>query len=196
MADGSNEPKIRALVDADIPAVHAIYSNAVSTGIASWEYSPPTLEEMGSRIEVVRRAGYPYLVAQVEGAEGDDEIAGYAYASSYRGRPGYRFTVENSVYVSAAHHRRGIARALLTELIDHCSELGFRQMIAVIGAERALDHESASVALHRSLGFDQVARLPAIGFKFDRWLDSVIMQRSLGPGGDEPPVEPPDEPTW
>lgn len=182
MDDKSTGPTIRPLVGTDIPAVHRIYSHAVLTGIASWEFVPPTLDEMHSRIDVITQAGYPYLVAELDG-----EIAGYAYASSYRGRPGYRFTVENSVYVNAAHHRLGIGRALLLELIDRCSDLGFRQMIAVIGSERGPAGPSASVALHRSLGFEQVAHLPGIGFKFDRWLDSVVMQRTLGDGCDSQP---------
>ena len=109
----------------------------------------------------------------------DDLLVGYTYASSYRPRPGYRYTVENSIYVDPAYQRRGIARQLMQTLIVACTAQGYRQMVAVIG-----DSENhASIALHHTLGFAHVARLPNLGFKFGRWLDSVMMQRALGDGG-------------
>lgn len=157
----------------DIPPIHAIYSNSVLQETASWELTPPDAEEMGRRMQGVLDAGYPYFVATL-----DDQVIGYSYANHYRPRPGYRFTVENSIYVHPEYQRRGIARQLMTTVIDACTARGFRQMVAVIG-----DSENhASIALHRSLGFVQVGLLPTIGFKFGRWLDGVLMQRALGDG--------------
>jgi L-amino acid N-acyltransferase YncA len=156
-----------------IPAIHAIYSHSVIHGTASWELTPPGEAELGRRMATVLEQGYPYFVAQLGGS-----VVGYTYASSYRTRPGYRYTVENSVYVANGLQGRGIGRALLGHLINACAERGFRQMIAVIGDSQ----NTASIALHRSLGFVQVGLLPNIGFKFGRWLDSVLMQRALGDG--------------
>lgn len=162
--------KIRAAAPDDIPAITAIYADNVRHGTASWEYEAPGENEMRARMNALLEKGYPYLVAELV-----DEIAGYTYASAYRPRPGYRFTVENSVYVAPATQRRGVARRLMTELIAQCEQRGFRQMIAVIGDSGNV----ASIALHQSLGFTHVATLSQIGFKFDRWLDSVLMQREL-----------------
>ena len=127
---------------------------------------------------VIVDQGYPYLVAEV-----GTTIAGYAYAGPYRPRPGYRFTVENSVYVEALWRGRGIGRHLLQALIEACTTLGFRQMVAVIGDSQ----NHASLALHRSLGFTEVGLLPTIGFKSGQWLDAVLMQRALGNGADTLP---------
>ena len=157
----------------DISPIHAIYCNSVLQETASWELTPPDVAEMGRRMQGVLEQGYPYFVATL-----DEQVVGYSYANNYRPRPGYRFTVENSIYVHPAFQRRGIARQLMTTVIDACTARGFRQMIAVIG-----DSENqASIALHRSLGFVQVGLLPTIGFKFGRWLDGVLMQRPLGEG--------------
>jgi phosphinothricin acetyltransferase len=128
---------------------------------------------MQERMEAVVGQGYPYLVVELDG-----RVVGYTYASSYRPRLGYRFTVENSVYVDADYQGRGLGRQLLTGLIQACSQRPYRQMVAVIGDSQ----NQASVALHRSMGFVQVGLLPNIGYKFGRWLDSVLMQRSLGAG--------------
>ncbi|MCB0063621.1 MAG: N-acetyltransferase [Caldilineaceae bacterium] len=171
---------IRPVTLGDVPAIHHIYSESVRTWTASWELVPPDAAEMARRIQAILEQHYPYYVGIL-----DDTLVGYTYASSYRARPGYRFTVENSIYVTPAYQRRGIARQLLQTLIDTCSTLGYRQMVAVIG-----DSENhASIALHRQLGFTQVALLPNLGFKFGRWLDSVMMQRALGDGGSSLPTE-------
>lgn len=156
-----------------VPAITAIYAESVLHGIASWELEPPDTTEIARRMGDVLARGYPYLVALADG-----EILGYAYASSYRPRPGYRFTVEDSVYVAPAWQGRGIGRQLLVALIEATAVLGYRQMIAVIGGSE----NTASIALHAALGFSHVGLLPAIGFKHGRWLDGVLMQRALGEG--------------
>ncbi|HRW08236.1 MAG TPA: N-acetyltransferase family protein [Caldilineaceae bacterium] len=172
--------EIRPVVLADVPAINQIYSESVLTWTASWELTPPDDAEMTKRVQSLLSQGYPYVVGIVE-----DRLVGYSYASSYRARPGYRFTVENSIYVDPAYQRRGIARALMQHVIDACTAKGYRQMVAVIG-----DSENhASIALHQRLGFTKVAMLPNLGFKFGRWLDSVMMQRALGEGGTTLPVE-------
>lgn len=164
----------------DIPPIHAIYCNSVLQETASWELTPPDAAEMGRRMQGVLDQGYPYFVATL-----DEQVVGYSYANHYRPRPGYRFTVENSIYVHPAFQRRGIARQLMTKVIESCTARGFRQMIAVIG-----DSENhASLALHHSLGFVQVGLLPTIGFKFGRWLDGVLMQRALGEGNTTLPTD-------
>ncbi len=168
---------VRPAIPADIPAILAIYRPAVIDGTASWEYEPPDEAEMGRRFEAVTSAGYPYLVAERKG-----HVIGYAYASAYRTRPGYRFVVENSVYVAADIQRSGAGRALLAALIDACTARGYRQMVAVIGDSA----NQASIALHRSQGFTFCGVIHAIGWKHDCWLDSVIMQRALGPGDTAP----------
>lgn len=170
---------IRNATLADIPPIHAIYYNSVLHETASWELTPPDAEEMGRRMQGVLDAGYPYFVATLE-----DQVIGYSYANYYRPRPGYRFTVENSIYVHPDYQRRGIARQLMTQVIDACTARGLRQMVAVIGDSQNI----ASITLHRSLGFVQVGLLPTIGFKFGRWLDGVIMQRALGEGNTTLPV--------
>lgn len=171
---------IRPVTLTDVPAIHHIYSESVRTWTASWELVPPDEAEMARRVQAILEQRYPYFVGIC-----GDTLVGYAYASSYRARPGYRFTVENSIYVAPAYQRRGIARQLVQTLIEACTARGYRQMVAVIG-----DSENhASIALHKQLGFTQVALLPNLGFKFGRWLDSVMMQRALGDGGDTLPTE-------
>jgi len=162
----------------DMDAVAAIYGEDVLMATASFEIEPPSPEEMRARFSAITSAKYPYFVAVVDG-----EVAGYAYASEYRSRPGYRYTVENSVYVKSGCRGYGAGRALLTRLIDACSAQGFRQMIAVIGGADNV----VSIGLHAALGFREVGRLPAVGRKFDRWIDSVLMQRALEDGAQSPP---------
>lgn len=175
-----NPLHIRPVTMADVPAIHHIYSESVRTWTASWELEPPDEAEMVRRVQAILDQRYPYFVGILH-----DTLVGYTYASSYRARPGYRFTVENSIYVDPAYQRRGIAGQLLQTLIDACTAQGYRQMVAVIG-----DSENqGSIALHKRLGFTQVALLPNLGFKFGRWLDSVMMQRALGDGGRTVPVE-------
>jgi L-amino acid N-acyltransferase YncA len=162
---------IRAAVAADIPAITRIYAHAVRFGTASFELEPPDEAEMARRQRALIDGGFPYLVAEADGA-----VVGYAYAGPYRTRPAYRFSVENSVYVAPEAHGRGIGRALLDRLIAEATARGFRQMIAVIGDS----DQAASIALHRAAGFRHVGTIAAVGFKHDRWLDSVLMQRELG----------------
>jgi L-amino acid N-acyltransferase YncA len=165
---------IRPARAADIPAITRIYAHAVEHGTASFELTPPDAAEMARRMNDLLGKGYPYLIAEDGGT-----LAGYAYAGPYRTRPAYRHTVENSVYVAHDNHRRGVGRALLAALIDACAACGFRQMIAVIGDS---SRQAASIGLHQALGFRHVGVLEDVGFKRGRWLDSVLMQRSLGAG--------------
>ena len=169
---------IRPATPADIPAITRIYAHAVRYGTASFELEPPDEAEMMRRMRALFDGGYPYLVAEAEGA-----VAGYAYAGPYRTRPAYRFSVENSVYVAPEAHRRGIGRLLLDALISECEARGYRLMIAVIGDSA----QTASIELHRAAGFKLVGAFEGVGYKFDRWLDTVLMQRPLGKGSSAPP---------
>jgi L-amino acid N-acyltransferase YncA len=169
---------IRPATPADIPAITRIYAHAVEHGTASFELKPPDEAEMTRRMTELITQKYPYLAAELDGA-----LAGYAYAAPYRARPAYRFTVENSVYVAPDMHRRGIGKALLDALIEVCTERGFRLMIAVIGDSK----QAGSIGVHEAAGFKHVGVFENIGYKFDRWLDSVLMQRALGPGATTPP---------
>jgi phosphinothricin acetyltransferase len=164
---------LRAAGRADIPAITRIYAHAVEYGTASFEIEPPDEAEMGRRMQALLDGDFPYLVADLDG-----HVAGYAYAALYRTRPGYRYTLEDSVYVDPAAQHRGVGRALLDRLIAESERRGYRQMIAVIGDSA----QTASIALHRAAGFRFVGNIENVGFKFGRWLDTVIMQRALGPG--------------
>lgn len=164
---------IRPATPADAEAVAAIYDRAVLTGTATFELDPPGAAETARRIAAVLEAGYPYLVMAEAGT-----VAGYAYASAFRPRIAYRYTVENSIYVAEAAQGRGVGRALMQALIGEAEARGFRQMVAVIGDSA----NAGSLALHRACGFADVGVLPATGLKFGRWIDTVLMQRSLGPG--------------
>ncbi len=172
--------RIRPAVPADVPAIARIYAYDVAHGTASFELVPPDEAEMARRMSDLLRNGFPYIAAEVDGT-----VAGYAYAGPFRARPAFRPTVENSVYVAADMHRRGVGRALLTALIESSEELGFRQMIAVIGDS---SRQAASIGLHAAAGFRHVGILENVGFKHGRWLDSVLMQRALGPGAATPPA--------
>jgi L-amino acid N-acyltransferase YncA len=166
-------PAIRPATAADMPAVTTIYAHAVKYGTATFEIDPPSEREMTDRFGALADGGFPYFVA-----ERDGKVRGYAYAGPYRARIAYRYTLENSVYVAPECHKQGIGRALMDALLSEASARGFRQMIAVIG-----DSEQApSIALHRAAGFQIVGTFRAVGFKFGRWLDTVLMQRPLGPG--------------
>ncbi len=156
-----------------LPAITAIYAHHVQHGLASFETEAPTLPEMQRRFDAITGAGYPYLVA-MDGAT----LLGYAYANVYRTRPAYRFTVEDSIYVAPGATGRGVGRALLLRLIDACTQRGYRQMLAVIGDS----DNAASIGLHRACGFALTGTLHAVGWKFGRWVDSVLMQRRLGDG--------------
>jgi phosphinothricin acetyltransferase len=158
---------------ADIPAITAIYRPAVLEGTASFELEPPDEAEMRRRLEAIVGAGFPYIVAKA-----DERVLGYAYANAYRSRPAYRFSVEDSIYVASFAQRLGIGRHLLDELIALATAKGFRQMIAVIGDSG----QAASIGLHQAAGFTFCGTIRSVGFKHGRWLDSVLMQRALGPG--------------
>lgn len=162
----------------DIEAITAIYGEAVHTGVASYELTSPTAKEMKSRFEQVTGAGYPWLVADHGG-----KTVGYAYATSFRARPAYAYLVEDSIYLHADWRRQGIGRMLLDRLLGDCERQGYRQMLAVIGGA-----ERGSVELHRRAGFRQCGTIHASGFKFGRWLDTVLMQRALGAGSSNLPV--------
>ncbi len=163
---------IRDSTPADVPAIQAIYSHHVLHGTASFELDPPTVEQMQERRADVVSKGLPYLVAEREGV-----ILGYAYATLYRPRPAYRFTCEDSVYVHKDMARQGVGAKLLAEVITRCTGGGWRQMIAVIG-----DNNPASMAVHASQGFVLAGTLRNVGFKFDAWRDTALMQRGLGDG--------------
>jgi L-amino acid N-acyltransferase YncA len=166
-------PEIRPAISADLPAITEIYDHAVRYGTATFELNPPDLAEMTRRFDALIDSGFPYLVAVLEG-----QVVGYAYAGPYRPRPAYRFTVENSLYLQPAIHRRGIGIQLLQGLIAECEVRGYRQMIAVIGDSA----NAGSIGVHARTGFQMIGTHPHVGFKFGRWLDTVMMQRALGDG--------------
>jgi len=162
----------------DLAAITAIYGHAVRTGTGSFEIEPPDQAEMARRRDDVLAKGLPYLVAETQAG-----VLGYAYATPFRPRPAYRFSVENSVYVHADARGQGLGSLLLAELIACCTDWGARQMLAVIGDSA----NAGSVALHRRAGFQPAGQFQNVGRKFDRWLDVVLMQRALGPGAALPP---------
>lgn len=168
--------------EADIPAIQAIYAHYVQNTTASFEEIPPTVEEMNARWQRIQDLGLPYLIA-MEGKQ----IIGYAYAGPYRERSGYRYTIEDSVYVAPDYLGRNIGNTLLAELIKRCTALGFRQMIAVLGDGSNV----ASIALHNRHGFSIVGALGSTCFKFGRWVDAVLMQRTLGDGDTTSPPKVP-----
>jgi L-amino acid N-acyltransferase YncA len=171
---------VRPSTDDDIPTITRIYAHHVLHGLASFEEIPPDKSELAARRREVLRHGLPYLVAEQDG-----EIVGYCYAAPYRARSAYRFTIEDSVYIDAGRVGQGIGRALLSRLIDICEQGPWRQMIAVIG-----DSENhASIRLHKAEGFSMIGTHPAVGFKFGRWVDSVLMQRALADGARTLPQE-------
>jgi len=165
---------IRDSVEADLPAIAALYAYHVRHSTGTFATTPPTVDELRELRQSVLAQGMPWLVAVA--ADRDDEVLGYAYAAPYRPRPAYRYTLENSVYVRADQTGRGIGTQLLAALIARCGEGGWRQMVAVIGDTA----NTASMALHARLGFHHVGTLRAVGTKHGRWLDTVIMQRGLG----------------
>ena len=175
-----SSPEIRPATAADLSAITEIYEHAVRYGTATFELIAPDLAEMTRRFGVLIDGGFPYLVATLEG-----RVVGYAYAGPYRPRPAYRFTVENSVYLQPAIHRRGIGLLLLQRLITECEARGYRQMIAVIGDSA----NAGSIGVHTKTGFEMIGTHPNVGFKFGRWLDTVMMQRALGEGAATLPAD-------
>ena len=172
---------LRVAARSDVAQIAWIYSEQVTSGTASFEYLPPSVAEMERRYDAIVAAGYPYFVAE----NGDGAIVGYCFASAYRPRPGYRYTVEDSVYVAATASGGGTGQALLARLIEACAERGDRLMVAVIGDVG----NAASIAVHRALGFVEVGRMPGVGWKFGRWIESMLMQRPLGAGATCPPSD-------
>jgi len=170
--------QIRDATPDDIAGVQAIYAHHVLHGLGTFETTPPDVEEMQRRHAQVTADGFPYLVAEDAG-----QILGFAYANHFRTRAAYRNTVEDSIYVAADAMGRGVGTGLLSALVERCAALGLRQMLAVIGDSG----NAGSIGVHRRCGFEHTGVLKAVGRKFDRWVDVVIMQRALGPGSDSPP---------
>jgi phosphinothricin acetyltransferase len=168
---------LRPATEADMASVLRIYGEHVAHGLASFEESSPSLDDMLARYHHLKSQSFPYIVAERKGV-----VVGYAYAGPYRTRSAYRFTIENSVYVDRQAAGEGIGRALLSRLILECEKGPWRQMIAIIGNSG----NEASIALHKSLGFRLVGTLRDVGFKHDQWVDTVLMKRALTPGRDEP----------
>jgi len=169
---------VRPASAADFAAIQSIYAHHVLHGLASFEEQPPPVEELRRRYDEVIARGLPYLAAEEAG-----EVLGYGYCTPYRTRSAYRYALEDSVYVREGQHRKGIGKAILAELIVRCERLGYRQMIAIIGDSA----QDASIGLHASLGFLRAGTLRSVGFKFGRWVDTVMMQRPLGRGDGTPP---------
>ena len=169
---------VRPAAAQDLPAIQAIYACHVLNGLASFEEEAPPLEEMRRRYDDVIRQGLPYLVAEEKG-----EVLGYGYCTLYRTRSAYRHTLEDSIYVKQGKQGKGVGKAVLEELISRCTALNYRQIIAVIGDSA----NAASIAVHASLGFVRAGNLRSTGYKFGRWVDSVLMQLPLGPGDSTKP---------
>ena len=170
---------LRPALESDIAAIAAIYEWEVLNRAATFELTPPDAAEMLGRMRGVRESGLPYLAAECGG-----ELAGFAYAAPFRTRLGYRFTAEDSVYVSRAHQRRGAGLLLLGRLLEESERVGIRRMTAVISDP---DNNVGSLRLHERLGFVRAGHLPRVGWKFGRWIDAVIVMRPVGEGGDSPP---------
>ncbi|AQW30992.1 GNAT family N-acetyltransferase [Ralstonia syzygii subsp. celebesensis] len=171
IAGASGAIVVRPARLADLPAVAAIYAHHVRTGTASFELDPPDLAEMTRRFQALQDTGMPYLVAEADG-----NLLGYAYAGPHRARPAYRHTVEDSIYLDTAAQGRGVGTLLLDTLVRECTARGFRQMVAVVGGGQ---ENLGSMRLHARCGFREVGVLAKVGYKFERWLDIVLMQREL-----------------
>jgi L-amino acid N-acyltransferase YncA len=173
---------VRNSRDGDVPAMLAIYlqhiRRGVDPGVEESDFETPDAEDIKRRRKSMNRRKMPHLVAEEAG-----RVVGYVYAVPFRKRPAYRYTVKHSIYVRDDRLQQGIGRQLIAALIDACAAAGFRQIIGYIDAAN-----TASLRLHETFGFRQVGCLPSIGYKFGRWTDSVMMQRSLGPGATEPPA--------
>lgn len=176
MSDGFT---IRPAMIEDMPAITAIYSESVLNGVSTYELVAPDVVEITQRFETITSMGYPFIVGMT-----GDELAGYAYASAFRTRPAYRFIVEDSIYIAPHARGKGLGKRLLNDLIEQCTDLGFRQMFAVIGGP-----EPASVFLHRRCGFEDCGTMRGSGYKFGKWLDTKIMQLALGEGDATNPEE-------
>ena len=172
---------IRDSTEADVPAITDIYAEAVLHGTGTFELLPPDAAEMARRRDAVLAARWPHLVAVSTDAR---TVAGFAYASTFRPRPAYAWTIEDSIYVAPTARGTGVGGALLRRLLERCEAAGARRAVAVIGDSANL----GSIGLHASCGFTRAGTLTAMGWKFNRWLDVVLMERALGDGGTAPPV--------
>lgn len=166
------EISIRDVRADDAEAIAAIYAHHVLNGTATYDIDPPSVEDTVAKIGRIAEAGWPFIVAELDG-----EVVGYAYATQFRDRAAYRFACEDSIYVAPERTGRGIGKALLAALIERSADAGFTTMTAVIGGA-----EPASIAVHAAVGFEEAGRLKAMGYKFNRWLDNVYMQRQLTRG--------------
>ncbi|PXW94185.1 phosphinothricin acetyltransferase [Sphaerotilus hippei] len=164
---------IRPSTPADLPAITTIYDWNARHGTGTFELVGPDQAEMARRREDVLGKGLPWLVARR-----GDEVLGYAYANAFRAREAWRHTVEDSIYLAPAARRQGVGRLLLAELVAACTAAGARQMLAVIGDS----DNHGSIGVHRACGFERIGVMKSVGWKFERWLDCVIMQRDLGAG--------------
>jgi phosphinothricin acetyltransferase len=176
------QPSVRAAAPPDFPAIASIYAHHVQTGLASFEEVPPSADEMRRRFQGVQRRGLPWLVAELDG-----RLVGYCYASPFHTRSAYRFSVQDSVYVAEDCIGHGIGTHLLQQVIEICTQAGYRQMMAVVGDSG----NEASLRLHARLGFRTIGQALRIGVKFGRWVDVVYLQRPLGEPGTRPPARDP-----
>jgi L-amino acid N-acyltransferase YncA len=172
MLDKPSAIAVRASSEADVPAMIGIYTHHIQHGLDDYEIEPLHPDDLKRRRKTMLKRRLPHLVAELDGV-----VVGYAYAVPFRKRPAYRYTVKHSIYVHQDHLHAGIGRQLLPALISACAEAGYRQMIAYIDAANVPSRQ-----LHEALGFEQVGYLKAVGFKFGRWTDTIMMQRTLGEG--------------
>jgi L-amino acid N-acyltransferase YncA len=166
-------PLIRNTVQPDLLEVQKIYAQYALNTFATFEITPPDQDELTRRWQNIINDGFPYLIAEM-----DHKVVGYAYASKYRLRSAYEYTIEDSVYVSPNFIGQGVGESLLNNLIQKCTSLGYRQMIAVIGDS----DNNSSISLHKKCGFNKIGIMPSTGYKLEQWVDSVMMQRELGEG--------------
>ena len=174
--------KIRPSTDADIPAITAIYTHHVLHGTGTFETTPPSETDMATRRADVLSKGLPYLVV-----EDSDGVLGFAYCTWFKPRPAYRFSAEDSIYLASTAHGKGLGRLLLEELMAQAERAGVRKLIAVIGDSG----NKGSVGVHKACGFQPVGVLANCGWKFDRWLDVVLMDRVIGLGASQPAAQSP-----
>jgi L-amino acid N-acyltransferase YncA len=170
---------IRPSTDADLPAITAIYAHHVLNGTGTFEVDPPSVDDMRGRHDDVLSKGLPWLVSVQ-----DDKVVGYAYCNWFKPRPAYRFSAEDSIYLSPEAAGKGMGRTLLAELMVQAQRVGVRKLIAVIGDSA----NAGSIAVHTSAGFQSVGVLKSCGWKFDKWLDVVLMDKFLGEADETPPV--------
>ncbi|MCD6665952.1 MAG: N-acetyltransferase family protein [Hydrogenophaga sp.] len=172
---------IRPSRDEDLDAITRIYAHHVLHGTGTFETTPPTRDEMAGRRADVLGKGLPWLVIEVDG-----QVMGYAYGNWFKPRPAYRYSVEDSIYMAPESAGKGLGKLLLTELLAQCERAGVRKVMAVIGDSA----NAGSIGVHKALGFEQVGVVQSCGWKFGRWLDIVLMQKSIGQGDSTPPHDP------